>query len=121
MQITPGDGRDSLLILIKEVMIVRQWRGLAKKDKEVKYIAHFHEEVLPTLRQLAGFRGVTVLRREIEDGIEVTVLTRWNSLDAVKSFAGENAEVAVVAEAAQPCFSSYDKTVSHHEVLVEEI
>ena len=101
-------------------MIIRQWRGLAKKEKEADYVAHFREEVLPKLRQLAGFHGATVLRKEKKEAVEVTVLTSWASMDAIRKFAGENVEVAVVASAAQPCFLSYDKTVSHHEVILEE-
>jgi heme-degrading monooxygenase HmoA len=101
-------------------VVVREWRGLAKKEMESAYVAHFQEEVLPKLRQLAGFRCAAVLRREKEDAVEVTVLTRWESMDAIRRFAGEDIELAVVAPAAQPCFVSYDKTVSHHEVVLDE-
>ena len=101
-------------------MIVRQWRGLARKEKEAAYLAHFRNEVLPKLRQLSGFRGATVLRREQEEAVEIHVLTRWDSMDGIREFAGENLETAVVASEAQPCFLTYDKTVSHHEVMVEE-
>ena len=100
-------------------MIVRQWRGLAKKEHVADYAAHFRDEVLPELRKLTGFRGGQVLRRELKDGVEITVLTRWDSLDAIRAFAGKDVEVAVVAHAAQSFFHSYDPKVSHHEVVVE--
>jgi heme-degrading monooxygenase HmoA len=101
-------------------MIVREWRGLAKKEREADYLDHFRGEVLPILRQLAGFSGATVLRRQSVDGVHITVLTRWTSMDAIRSFAGEHLEVAVVAQAAQSCFHSYDHTVSHYEVVYAE-
>jgi heme-degrading monooxygenase HmoA len=101
-------------------MIIRHWRGLAKKKKEAVYVGHFREEVLPQLRQFAGFHGAAVLRRETGDGVEVTVLTRWESMETIRMFAGVDADMAVVADAAQSCFHSFDKTVTHHEVVFEE-
>ncbi len=101
-------------------MIIRQWRGLAKKEKEAIYVAHFREEVLPQLRQFAGFHGAALLRRETGDGVEVTVLTRWESMETIRMFAGIDTDMAVVADAAQPCFYSFDKTVTHHKVVIEE-
>ena len=102
-------------------MIVRQWRGLAKEDREAIYVDHFREEVLPQLRQLSGFLGAAVLRKKAPIGVEVTVLTRWDSMESIRSFAGDTIELAVVvvAEAAQPCFHSYDRTVTHHEVVFD--
>ena len=99
-------------------MVIREWRGLATREKEATYVAHFCDEVLPKLRQLDGFLGASVLRRGKDDAVEMTVLTRWESMDAIRRFAGEDAELAVVAAAAQPCFVSYDRKVSHHEVVV---
>jgi heme-degrading monooxygenase HmoA len=100
-------------------MIVRRWTALAKPDHEAHYVAHFRDDVLPRLRKLAGFRGATVLRQPQADGVAITVLTRWDSMDAIRAFAGPHPEVAVVAESARACFVSYDDTVSHHEVVVE--
>src|SRR5262249_55051958 len=101
-------------------MVIRQWRGLAKKEKELIYIDHFHQEVLPRLRQIAGFLGATVLRTEGRDGVELTVLTRWQSMEAIRAFAGTNLDVAVVAEEAKPCFHRYEKRVTHHTVALDE-
>lgn len=100
-------------------MIIRCWQALAKADREAAYLAHFRAEVLPALRSLAGFHGATVLRRPRPDGIALTVLTRWESMAAVRAFAGENVESAVVAPAAQPCFHSYDPRVTHHEMVLD--
>ncbi len=101
-------------------MIIRQWRGIARKEKAAAYTAHFREAVLPELRKIAGFLGATVMRKQQPTGVEVTVLTRWESMTAVRAFAGKDTDVAIVAEPAKACFSSYDTTVSHHEVIVQE-
>lgn len=101
-------------------MIVRQWRGLAKAEKEADYLAHFRGDLLPRLRQLDGFVGATVLRCERGDGVELTVLTRWQSMEAIRAFAGANPTTAVVADEAKLCFHSYDIAVTHHAIALEE-
>jgi heme-degrading monooxygenase HmoA len=102
-------------------MVIRQWRGLAKREEVPRYLAHFQSEVLPRLRGLAGFSGATVLRHNKGEGVELTVLSRWDSIDAVRAFAGVDFDKAVVALDARPYFHSYDETVTHHEVVVDEI
>lgn len=99
-------------------MIVREWRGIARREGVEDYLSHFSGELLPKLRGLAGFRGAEVLRRDAGKGVEVTVLTRWDSMDEIRAFTGDDAEVAVVAACAQPLFVSFDKHVKHHAVAV---
>jgi hypothetical protein len=53
--------------------------------------------------------------------VQLTIQTRWASLDAVRTFAGPDLEHAVVALEARDCFHRYDKTVSHHERVFEEL
>jgi heme-degrading monooxygenase HmoA len=100
-------------------MIVRQWRGIAKKEREASYLRHFHADIFPKLREFPGFLGATVLRRETNGGIELTVLARWDSIDDVRAFTGPDLDRAVVADDARPCFHSYEEMVSHHEVALE--
>jgi len=100
-------------------MIIRLWRGIARKECEAVYSSHFNDDVFPKLRQLGGFHGATILRRR-NDGVEITVLTRWESMNAIRAFAGENTDVAVVAPSAQRLFVSFDKFVTHHEVVVDK-
>ena len=101
-------------------MIIRQWRGLAKLSSGDHYLAHFRADVLPKLQALAGFCGATVMRRTTRHGVEVIVLTRWESLDAVRQFAGDDLEAAVVAPVAQAYLASYCHSVSHHEIVLDE-
>jgi heme-degrading monooxygenase HmoA len=79
---------------------------------------HFQESVYPELRQLDGFREAYILRHKLDDGVELTVLTLWESMDAIRSFAGENVETAVVAPAAQAVLDSFDTTVTHDIVVL---
>jgi heme-degrading monooxygenase HmoA len=98
-------------------MIARVWRCIAANDKVSDYTAHFEHAVLPELRELQGFEAYYVLQRALDDGVELTVMTMWESMDAVRKFAGDDPEMAVVAPAAQSVLRSFDVRVTHHEVL----
>lgn len=99
-------------------MIARLWRGFAAREKANDYVEHFQHAVLPELIQIDGYRGAYVLRRNLNDGVEFTVMTLWESMDAIRQFAGENAETAVVAPAAQALLRAFDATVTHYEIVL---
>lgn len=99
-------------------MIARIWRGFAIPEKADEYVKHLQTSVLPELYQIQGFQGATLLRQDATQVVEFIVLTFWESLDAIRKFAGVDAETAVVAPAAQPLFREYDATVRHFEVVL---
>ncbi len=94
-------------------MIVRSWRGRAPRDRADGYTRHFFDVVLPKLQSLPGFAGATLLRRPAGDETEFLVLTSWDSMDAVKLFAGDTPDVAVVDADARALLSTFDTTVDH--------
>jgi heme-degrading monooxygenase HmoA len=100
-------------------VIARIWRGWAPLGAADDYQRHYETEVGENLRAVSGFRGARLLRRE--DGREVmfTSITFFTSLDAIRGFAGDDYEVAVVEEAARRALSRWDERVSHHEVAAE--
>jgi heme-degrading monooxygenase HmoA len=100
-------------------MIARLWRCTATPDNTPRYIAHFQHAVLPELRQLGGFQRGYVFRRNLDDAVEITVMTFWVSMDAIRSFAGDNVETAVVAPEAQAILLTFDSTVTHSEVALD--
>lgn len=100
-------------------MIIREWRGRAPAARSAEYPTHFRTRVVPELRDVPGFLGATLSKREEAQRVEFVVLTRWKSLDAVRAFAGEDLERAVVEPGAVAALSDYDHTVRHYEVLEE--
>ncbi|MEP6766585.1 MAG: hypothetical protein ABJB66_19880 [Gemmatimonadaceae bacterium] len=101
-------------------MIVRMWSARAIEAKVPVYLAHFHDSVLPQLQGLSGFLGATVMHREISVGeIEIIVQTRWQSMMAVRAFAGEHVEVAVVDESVVAVLNDYDRTVRHFKMELD--
>ena len=100
-------------------MIARVWRGCALREKVGDYLEHLQKMVFPELLQIDGYRGAYVLRRDLTDSVEINVQTLWESMDAIRSFAGQDISAAVVAPAARPFFRSYDSTVTHYEIVLK--
>ena len=98
-------------------MIIRRWRAVA--DDVAGYLGHFRRHVLPALRHLKGFRGAIVLRRDADSLIEIEVLTRWDSMTAIRRFAGDHAERAVVEPEATAVLRRFDRRVRHFEVALD--
>jgi heme-degrading monooxygenase HmoA len=99
-------------------MILREWRGRAAPGKIADYPAHFRAAVLPELRRIRGFLGATLSRRSIDGGaVEYLVLTRWQSLDAIRAFAGSEIGEAVVEPAAVAALVDFDRNVRHYEIV----
>ncbi len=101
-------------------MIERVWSGRTTREGAVSYAEHFRRVVLPELGPIAGYRGARLLEREQDGGIEVVVVTRWQSLDAIRAFAGEELDRAVVHEDAASLFSDYDRKVRHFDVVTRD-
>ncbi len=99
--------------------VMRQWKARATPDGAMAHRAHLEHAVLPQLRDLAGFKGVSLLNRAEADEIEITVLTSWTSMDAIAAFAAPDLETAVVEPAAAAILVSYDDKVTHHHVMLE--
>ena len=100
-------------------MIIREWRGRAPRARADEYPNHFRTRVVHELRDVPGFVGATLCKREEGERVEFVVLTRWRSLEAIRTFAGDDLERAVVEPGAVAALSDYDHTVRHYEVLEE--
>jgi heme-degrading monooxygenase HmoA len=100
-------------------MIVRAWQARSTRDGAAQYERHFRTEVAPELRSVAGFRGAQLLGRDAGEGIELVVLTRWESLDAVHGFAGTDVNRAVVRPGATVVLTDWDDEVRHFTILDE--
>ncbi|MFC4309943.1 antibiotic biosynthesis monooxygenase family protein [Steroidobacter flavus] len=98
-------------------MIIREWRGRAPRARAGEYPTHFLTRVVPELRDVPGFLGATLSKREDGERVEFVVLTRWSSMDAVRAFAGADLDRAVVEPGAVAALSDYDRTVRHYEVV----
>lgn len=97
-------------------MILRSWRGRTRLSDAEAYLAFLNASVLPELQSLGG-RGAYVLRRDDEAGAEFWVLSLWDSLDAVRAFAGPEPERAVVPAEARRLLTEFDPLAVHFDVV----
>jgi mannose-6-phosphate isomerase-like protein (cupin superfamily) len=99
-------------------VIARRWRGWADgRANADAYVAHFENAVRPRLEATGGFVDATVERVELERGrTEIVVVTRWESIDAVRAFAGAAVDVAVVEPDARAVLDEFDTHVRHIEL-----
>ncbi len=98
-------------------MIARHWRGLAKRERADEYLVHLRTKTFPLLSAIPGFIDARILKREVSEGVELLIVTQWDSLQAIQRFAGANAERAVVPDDVHDMMVDYDRTVRHYEVL----
>ena len=97
-------------------MIARHWRGWTTLENAGAYELLLREKVLPGLRTISGYAGGYILRRDLSAEAEFVVLNFFESLDAVKAFAGENYIVAVFEPEALALLARFEETASHYEV-----
>lgn len=97
-------------------MISRHWKGTTKPGLADRYIAHLRQDTFAQLAALAGYRSAYILTREVPEGTEFQIITLWDSMEAVRAFAGAPADVAVVPPVAQAMMAHYDSHVVHYEI-----
>jgi heme-degrading monooxygenase HmoA len=100
-------------------MIVRHWTARATVEGGRAYVEFFREVLTPALAHIDGHAGALVLDRPLEDGVEITVLTFWESMEAVARFAGDEPERAVVEPEARAVLRELDATVDHLTVRID--
>jgi heme-degrading monooxygenase HmoA len=98
-------------------MIARMWRGTATAAKAGDYHRHFTTNVAPHLKEIDGNKGALLLQRDVDGQVEFVAITWWDSMEAIKKFAGPMPEVAVVERQAQAALATFDKFVTHYEVV----
>jgi heme-degrading monooxygenase HmoA len=100
-------------------VIGRLWHGWTSRDKADVYEQLLRKEVLPGIHKVDGYKGAYLLRRDVQEGVEFVTLTLFESMDAVRAFAGEDYEVAVVPPKARELLSRFDPTSDHFEVVIQ--
>jgi heme-degrading monooxygenase HmoA len=99
-------------------MIARIWRGWAPQEQAGNYQRHYETEVSQHLQSLSGFRGAQLLRQDEDGEVAFTSVTWFTDMAAVREFAGDDYDRAVVEDAARTALTRWDERVSHQEVAV---
>jgi heme-degrading monooxygenase HmoA len=99
-------------------MITRMWRGWTAADDADAYERFLRIELFPEVAKLAGFRGARILRRRAADEEEFVTLTTFESLEAVRAFAGDDFETPVLEPEAERLLSRYERRAVHYDTVV---
>ena len=97
-------------------MIARIWRGLTPASKADAYVAYLNETGLKDYAATPGNRGVSVLRRVQGEHCEIVLISFWESMAAVRAFAGENPERSVYYPEDADYLLEMEPLVRHYEV-----
>jgi heme-degrading monooxygenase HmoA len=97
-------------------MIARVWRGAVRRADGDTYAEYMRGTGLAGYAQTPGNRGAWMLRRDVGDRTEFVMFTLWDSLDAVKAFAGEDYETAVFYPEDDRFLVERDLVATHYEV-----
>lgn len=102
-------------------MISRIWHGWTTAGNADKYEALLKEEIFVGIRNrhIPGFESIQLLRREAGKEVEFVTIMLFDSLDAVREFAGEDYEACVVPEKARAVLSHFDERSQHYEIRAE--
>jgi heme-degrading monooxygenase HmoA len=97
-------------------VIARLWRGAVRQGDGDAYAAYIAETGLAEYVQTPGNRGAWMLRRDVGEFTEFVTFTLWESLEAVKAFAGEDYERAVYYPEDDRFLVEHDDFCTHYEV-----
>ncbi len=102
-------------------MIARHWRGWTETQNADAYESLLKNTVLPGLNNIDGYHGGYVLRNDSEQESEFVVINFFDSIEAVKKFAGPNYSIAVFEPEAKRLLSRVEPTATHYEVRANTI
>lgn len=99
-------------------MIARIWHGWTTHANADAYERLLRTVIFPGIaaKRIAGYRGIELLRRSTDDEVEFITLMRFDDLESVKAFVGEDYEVAYVPAAAREVLQRFDERSQHYEV-----
>ena len=102
-------------------MISRIWHGWTKPENADAYEALLRNEIFLNIknRHIHGYQDIHLLRRDLGAEVEFITIMWFESLEAVRTFAGEDYEAAVVPPKACALLSRFDERSQHYEVITE--
>jgi heme-degrading monooxygenase HmoA len=98
-------------------MIARIWRGWTQAEDEAAYVDYLEATGAPASRETPGNRGFYILHRVVGDRAEFVTMSLWDSLEAVRGFAGDDIDQAVFFPEDDRFLIDRERTVSHYELV----
>ena len=102
-------------------MIVRTWRCWATPERADEYAAYLTGTVFAGLQRIAGHRGAQLLRREEGGRVEFVAISYWDTVAAIREYAGADIDRAIVKPEARALLAEFDEAVQHYAMPYETI
>ncbi len=102
-------------------LVVRSFSASATIANAEAYVDFFNHRLVPQLRRIDGHRGAMVLVRTGSHQAAIEVLTFWESIEAIRRFAGEEIDRAVIEPDARALFLSCDEQVRHYHMALNTL
>lgn len=98
--------------------IKRIWHGWTTPENADVYERLLHDEVFPGIeaKNIAGYRGIELLRRDGETEVEFVTIMTFDSIQNVIDFQGEDYQRCYVPDAARKVLKHWDQVSSHYEI-----
>ena len=100
-------------------MIARIWHGWTSKEKADRYEALLKQEIFIGIEQknVKGYKGIQLLKRDLESEVEFTTIMWFDNLESVKQFSGdEHYELAYVPPEAREVLARFENESIHWEL-----
>ena len=98
-------------------MIARVWHGNTKPENADAYESMLKPELLPGVGKVRGYKGSYLLRRDAPDEVEFMTIMLWDSIDALRAFAGPNYGASIIPEERRKYLSRHDAKAVHYEIV----
>jgi antibiotic biosynthesis monooxygenase (ABM) superfamily enzyme len=100
-------------------VIARIWRGWTTPENADAYEDFLRTTMFPSIHEVPGFLGADLLRRDDGDEVAFVTITRFESLESVRAFAGDDYERAVIEPEARRLLAHNDERSDHFEVVLD--
>jgi heme-degrading monooxygenase HmoA len=100
-------------------VIARVWHGWTSPENADPYEKFLRTKMFPSMHSIEGFGGADLLRSDDGDEVAFITVTRFDSLDAVRRFAGDDYATAVIEPEARALLSRFDERSRHYEIVLD--
>ena len=102
-------------------MVLRIWHGWTIPSNADAYEELLKEEIFVDIgdRKIPGYRGIRLLRRAVGSEVEFVTIMTFDDIEAVRQFAGQDYEAAVVPSKARTLLARFDQRSRHYELRAE--
>ncbi len=101
----------------RDTIVIRIWHGRVLKDKTEAYRDFLVRRAVPDYESVEGNLGVEILMRENGDAVDFLILSYWESVDAIKRFAGEDYEKEKYYDEDKDFLLEFEPNVQHYYIV----